>query len=180
MITAGYLPVGKDFPVFLHPQTREEYAANFGRLGVNFDLHGGWQAFPMLVERTERVCCETNCAYGGYTNARDLARLYSAVLAQLQGASDPALPSAATLSAFCSRARACTYDSVLQRECEFGLGFMTNLVDHRFGVECSPESFGHSGNVSAGGSRDRCKSKRGQRDSIRRPRGRLCRPAGHD
>jgi tRNA nucleotidyltransferase (CCA-adding enzyme) len=26
MINAGYLPVGKDFPVFLHPETREEYA----------------------------------------------------------------------------------------------------------------------------------------------------------
>ena len=26
MITGGYLPVGKDFPVFLHPETREEYA----------------------------------------------------------------------------------------------------------------------------------------------------------
>ncbi len=26
MITSGYLPVGKDFPVFLHPETREEYA----------------------------------------------------------------------------------------------------------------------------------------------------------
>ncbi len=26
MKDAGYLPVGKDFPVFLHPQTREEYA----------------------------------------------------------------------------------------------------------------------------------------------------------
>ncbi len=26
MIAAGYLPVGKDFPVFLHPQTREEHA----------------------------------------------------------------------------------------------------------------------------------------------------------
>src|SRR4051812_4437754 len=26
MISAGYLPVGKDFPVFLHPDTREEYA----------------------------------------------------------------------------------------------------------------------------------------------------------
>src|SRR5687768_11659306 len=25
-IAAGYLPVGKDFPVFLHPRTREEYA----------------------------------------------------------------------------------------------------------------------------------------------------------
>src|ERR1700752_4436160 len=26
MIASGFLPVGKDFPVFLHPQTREEYA----------------------------------------------------------------------------------------------------------------------------------------------------------
>ncbi len=26
LVDAGYLPVGKDFPVFLHPQTREEYA----------------------------------------------------------------------------------------------------------------------------------------------------------
>src|SRR5947207_12372819 len=26
MISAGYLPVGKEFPVFLHPETREEYA----------------------------------------------------------------------------------------------------------------------------------------------------------
>jgi tRNA nucleotidyltransferase (CCA-adding enzyme) len=26
MIDAGYLPVGKDFPVFLHPHTKEEYA----------------------------------------------------------------------------------------------------------------------------------------------------------
>ena len=26
MVAAGYLPVGKDFPVFLHPSSREEYA----------------------------------------------------------------------------------------------------------------------------------------------------------
>ncbi|MEY8878011.1 MAG: multifunctional CCA addition/repair protein [Leptothrix sp. (in: b-proteobacteria)] len=26
MLRAGYIPVGRDFPVFLHPQTREEYA----------------------------------------------------------------------------------------------------------------------------------------------------------
>ena len=26
MLAGGYLPVGKDFPVFLHPETREEYA----------------------------------------------------------------------------------------------------------------------------------------------------------
>ena len=26
MIAAGFRPVGRDFPVFLHPQTHEEYA----------------------------------------------------------------------------------------------------------------------------------------------------------
>ena len=26
MLAQGFVPVGKDFPVFLHPQTREEYA----------------------------------------------------------------------------------------------------------------------------------------------------------
>ena len=26
MVAQGYLPVGKDFPVFLHPDSREEYA----------------------------------------------------------------------------------------------------------------------------------------------------------
>ena len=26
LMREGYLPVGKDFPVFLHPDTREEYA----------------------------------------------------------------------------------------------------------------------------------------------------------
>ena len=26
MLAQGFLPVGKDFPVFLHPDSREEYA----------------------------------------------------------------------------------------------------------------------------------------------------------
>src|SRR5210317_865921 len=26
MLAEGYMPVGKDFPVFLHPQTKQEYA----------------------------------------------------------------------------------------------------------------------------------------------------------
>ncbi|MCB2034694.1 MAG: multifunctional CCA tRNA nucleotidyl transferase/2'3'-cyclic phosphodiesterase/2'nucleotidase/phosphatase, partial [Ottowia sp.] len=26
MVAGGFVPVGKDFPVFLHPQTHEEYA----------------------------------------------------------------------------------------------------------------------------------------------------------
>ena len=129
--------------------TSAEYALNLERLGVNYDLHGGWRAFPVLIERTERFCCETNCAYGGYSTARELARLYAALLAQLQGTAVAALPSAETVSLFCSNARPRGYDPILQRDCDFGLGFMTNLVDHRFGVECSPVSFGHSGNVGS-------------------------------
>ena len=101
----------------------------------------------MLFERSERVCTEVNPAHGGYSNARDLALFYSALLAQLDGAGNPALPTAATLAAFCRTVRAPVFDVVLDRECPYGLGFMTSLDQHAFSEVCSPESFGHSGNV---------------------------------
>ncbi len=46
MSKAGYLPVGKDFPVFLHPQTQEEYALarterKSGRGYHGFTFHTG-------------------------------------------------------------------------------------------------------------------------------------------
>jgi hypothetical protein len=41
------------------------------------------------------------------------------------------------------------FDEVLDRECEYGLGFMTDLAHHAFGPMCSPSSFGHSGNVGS-------------------------------
>src|SRR5262249_30796246 len=41
------------------------------------------------------------------------------------------------------------YDEVLDRECTFGLGFMTALSEHAFTAECGPESFGHSGYAGA-------------------------------
>jgi tRNA nucleotidyltransferase (CCA-adding enzyme) len=44
MSAQGYLPVGKDFPVFLHPETREEYALarterNIARGYRGFEIH---------------------------------------------------------------------------------------------------------------------------------------------
>ncbi|MDP3169773.1 MAG: multifunctional CCA tRNA nucleotidyl transferase/2'3'-cyclic phosphodiesterase/2'nucleotidase/phosphatase, partial [Polaromonas sp.] len=44
MAAQGYLPVGKDFPVFLHPDTREEYALarterNTARGYRGFEIH---------------------------------------------------------------------------------------------------------------------------------------------
>jgi tRNA nucleotidyltransferase (CCA-adding enzyme) len=47
MIAAGYLPVGKDFPVFLHPQTREEYALARTERKTARGYHGfGFHAEP--------------------------------------------------------------------------------------------------------------------------------------
>lgn len=126
--------------------TPDEFRAVYSRLGVNVDMRnmGG---FPMLFERGERVCTDTNPAHGGYTNARDLAHLYSALLATLADRDGPHVVSSSTLQMFCSTARPTTYDLVLQRECAYGLGFMTDLRDHAFGSRCGEESFGHSGNV---------------------------------
>lgn len=40
MMAAGFLPVGKDFPVFLHPQTREEYALARTERKTGHGYHG--------------------------------------------------------------------------------------------------------------------------------------------
>ena len=50
MIGAGYLPVGKDFPVFLHPQTREEYALARTERKTARGYHGfAFQAAPSVT-----------------------------------------------------------------------------------------------------------------------------------
>ena len=40
MLAAGYLQVGADFPVFLHPRTREEYALARTERKVAAGYHG--------------------------------------------------------------------------------------------------------------------------------------------
>ncbi len=124
------------------------YRHNRDRIGVNVDLrdrHG----YPMLFERTERICCETNPAHGGYTTSANLARLYRGALDALGGRGGTLDTSAATLAEFCRDARGVVYDLVLDRECPYGLGFMTTLQHHAFGTAPSPAAFGHSGNVGA-------------------------------
>ena len=50
MIAAGYLSVGKDFPVFLHPQTREEYALARTERKTARGYHGfAFQAAPSVT-----------------------------------------------------------------------------------------------------------------------------------
>lgn len=126
--------------------THDEYERIAPLIGVNCDVRN-LQMFPMLYERTERVCALTNPAHGGYTNARDLASFYSALLARRAGGGNDALPSGPVLDVFCTTAREPVFDVVLDRVCPYGLGFMTSLEQHAFGDTCGPASFGHSGNV---------------------------------
>lgn len=126
----------------------EEYDAVVPRLGLNHDMRQ-LRSFPLLIERGRRWCTEVNAAHGGYTTARDLAQMYAAVLAQLDGADDPSLPSAATLRTFTSPVRPASLDHILDRVCTHGLGFMTDLSGHAFGPSVSSSSFGHSGNVGS-------------------------------
>jgi CubicO group peptidase (beta-lactamase class C family) len=133
-----------DMPSTWIGMTEAEYDAMLPRLGLNIDVRAR-AGYPMLFERSPRVCCTTNAAFGGLSTARDLAHFYSVLLAQLDHEPIAALPSASVLASFCSPARAALFDPVLDRSCTFGLGFMTVLADHAFGAECGPHSFGHSG-----------------------------------
>jgi CubicO group peptidase (beta-lactamase class C family) len=127
--------------------TRDEFATVLPRLGVNADMRN-LSGFPMLFERSVRVCTETNVAHGGYTTARDLARFYSVVLDGRRSDRE-GLPRAATLQRFTSTRRPPVYDQVLARECAYGYGFMTELDAHAFGDRIGAASFGHSGNVGS-------------------------------
>jgi CubicO group peptidase (beta-lactamase class C family) len=126
----------------------DDYRAALPRLGINIDVRAR-SGYPLLYERSERVCCTTNPAFGGYSTAGDLARLYSSLLQHLTGSPISSFASPQVLSKFCSTARPSVYDQVLDRQCPYGLGFMTSLDQHAFGKDCSPASFGHSGYAGA-------------------------------
>ena len=48
LVALGYIPVGKDFPVFLHPKTREEYAL----ARVERKIAKGYGGFSFCTDKT--------------------------------------------------------------------------------------------------------------------------------
>jgi CubicO group peptidase (beta-lactamase class C family) len=118
------------------------------RLGVNVDLRKD-ASFPLLWERSPAACLHANAAHGGYSTATDLARFYAALLERLGGSGPTALPSSSTLADFTAPARGPMWDPVLERECDYGLGFMVDLPNHHFGRTPSASAFGHSGIVGS-------------------------------
>ena len=51
----GYRPVGKDFPVFLHPDTKEEYALARTERKVSRGYRG-FEFNTSLVSRWNKIC----------------------------------------------------------------------------------------------------------------------------
>ena len=50
MVAQGFVPVGRDFPVFLHPQTHEEYAL------ARTERHSGGRPGPARPEHQRNGC----------------------------------------------------------------------------------------------------------------------------
>ncbi len=116
------------------------------RLALNHhSLDPSGQLLPLWVDLAESTCTFSIPANGGYMPARDLGRLYEALLSpeEVLSHSISLAPSVAVSLMAPQRPR--SYDLSLMRVCDYGFGFMINLRDHYFGEYCTSTSFGHSG-----------------------------------
>lgn len=114
-------------------------------IGVYFDMVTD-PPLPLLHDRLPRFSNRTfPAAIGGYASMQDLAQWYRVVLDDIGGKAPSVLAPPDVLSDLTRVARPRQYDSTLKRECSFGSGFMTDLVDHHFGKCPSAAAFGHVG-----------------------------------
>ena len=105
MLELGYLPVGRDFPVFLHPETREEYAlarterkSGRGYRGFVVESSPDVTLEEDLSRRDLTINAIATSAYGTsadgifdpYSGAKDIEARVEAVAQWLQPRSDVA------------------------------------------------------------------------------------------
>ena len=120
--------------------------ASYGRLhdriSATYDLTMH-QPIPLLAEVGPETACEWNPAFGAYGTMEAVATFYEGLLGDLAGGAR-VLP--ADLLGEATTARLpINYDTTLDREAGFGLGFMTPLSSHFFGERPSAAAFGHAG-----------------------------------
>lgn|GEM_PF-3399562 len=134
-------PLGLQDEIFV--DTIHMAPTSSSRIRTNISL-GQKSPKAMLIESTQIFRKYAGEGIGGFASARGLCRLYAA-LGDLALGRESAL--AITPQSFrkliASRERA--FDILLQRDCSFGLGFMTDLQSHNFGLAISPSAFGHVG-----------------------------------
>lgn len=133
--------------VFIAGMAEDDYDRVRSRLGVNAYLFDQI-CDPILAERTRRMRCLPNPAFGNSATATGLGRFYEALLDVFSGKSSLVDPM--TLSEI-TRTHQSGMDRVLRRDCSYGLGVMTELSSHEFGGRPSGAAFGHSafGGVTA-------------------------------
>lgn len=135
-------PLGLVDDVIIGGMTEDELDRHGNRLGVNIWLSGD-RSDPLLMEQTRRLRCAPNAAVGSSASIGGLGRVYMELLRISCGTGS--IMSTETLARLTSP-RVSGYDQLMQRECTYGMGFMTELTSHRYGNELSPAAYGHSGN----------------------------------
>ncbi|MGB6058057.1 MAG: serine hydrolase domain-containing protein [Microthrixaceae bacterium] len=120
----------------------EDYERFYPRISATLDLTME-RPLPLLAEVGPETTAEWNPSFGSYGTMSAIATFYEGLLGDL-GGNDLVLP--AKLLAEAVKAREpITYDSTLDRDAGFGLGFMTPLSSHYFGSAPSASAFGHAG-----------------------------------
>lgn len=121
----------------------DDWSAQRRRIAVNVDLMRT-PPIPLLADATAMVAqqCEPNI--GVYATMRGLGRFYMSLLASARPDGDGLLEHA-TLSTMLSTRSVHGWDSELERNCAYGLGFMVGLTDHAFGTRIGPRAFGQTG-----------------------------------
>jgi CubicO group peptidase (beta-lactamase class C family) len=119
--------------------------ADLGRIGVNVDLRNGVRV-PLLMERTAWFAAAADPALSGYATMQALGRFYEWVLATLDGRQTTPLQPERLRNA-CRPHRPVTHDLILNREADWGIGFMTGLGRLGFGPYPSERAVGHTGQV---------------------------------
>ena len=127
--------------------SKSQYEKSQSRMGVFYDFNGDTPT-PMLYDRSETLCTEWNPAFGCYGTALDLGLFYGGILKCLLDKEDVILPFKVAYE-FSQVSRGRMFDPILDRICNFSLGFMIDLDDFDFGQHISAISFGHVGNIGS-------------------------------
>jgi CubicO group peptidase (beta-lactamase class C family) len=122
------------------------------RIGCYFSEDGDAGFRPMLHDAVRSVACDARVHLGGYASMSGIRRWYEMLEERRghrhnSGSHVPGglLPTRSFLEKCLRRERRGSFDTILNRQCDFAAGFMTNLGGHHFGSRPSDAAIGHTG-----------------------------------
>lgn len=138
-------PLGLEDGLILDAEAR--LSALLPRVRVPF---GGLpdEAIPLLSERIPNQVVDLRPAFGGLATMSALGALYTELGRAYRGETRPGLPSGTTLRAMLARRRGWMHDPILDRDVDFGGGFMVDIGRGRFDDGAARHAFGHTAGMS--------------------------------